>query len=106
MEEQFQQYQPDKAAEFSQYCLLNPKLEVSIISMIKYLDSALCDKQHTICKELVCRNSLQEAMTDLQSCAQNPTKSEKSETTFETLDKGQESYGTRSGKLLTLLCNG
>ena len=77
-------------------------LEDTIPTMIKYLDFALCDKQHTMCEELVSlaaqvrtsqtelqanERSLQDAMTGLLSYAQNPTKSEVYETTVEALDE-------------------
>ena len=70
--------------------------------MIKYLDFALCDKQHNMCEELLSlaaqvrmsqtelqanECSLQDAMTGLLSYAQNPTKSEVYETTVEALDE-------------------
>jgi hypothetical protein len=81
-------------------------LEDTIPTMIKYLDFAFCDKQHTMCEELVSlaaqvrtsqtelqanERSLEQAMCGLLSYAQNPTKSEVYEITVKALDEALSS---------------
>jgi len=69
--------------------------------MIRYLDFALCDKQHTMCKEMMSilgeirsqselqanKHSLSDTMTSLVEYAKNPTKQDVFQTTVEALDE-------------------
>ena len=77
-------------------------LEDTIPTMIRYLDFSLCDKQHTMCEEMMSiageirtsqselqanERSLSDAMTSLVEYAKNPTKQDVFQTTVEALDE-------------------